>query len=125
MAMLLTIDHQADALFHALAHGVRRDILRRVLVKEQSVTTLASEYDMSFAAVQKHVAVLERAGLVKKRQQGREALATGEVEAVRSAAVLLQELEGIWRGRIDRIDELLGQDNKIATKKLKTIRAKE
>lgn len=113
--MNLAVDHRADTLFHALAHGVRRDILRRVLTSEQSVTALASEYDMSFAAVQKHVAVLERAGLLTKRQQGREALAKGEVKAVQAAAVLLQELEGIWRGRIERIDELLKQTTKSIT----------
>ena len=62
---------------------------------------------MSFAAVQKHVAVLERAGLVSKRRSGREQLASGEVEAVRSVTALLGELEDVWRGRIGRIDELL------------------
>ena len=100
---------RADALFHALADRTRRDILRRVLAGEHSVTALTANYDMSFAAVQKHVAVLERAGLLTKRRQGREALAKGDVEAVRSAARLLSELEEVWRGRIARIDELLGK----------------
>jgi DNA-binding transcriptional ArsR family regulator len=62
---------------------------------------------MSFAAVQKHVAVLERAGLVTKRRSGREQLATGEVDAVRSVASMLAEIEDVWRGRVARIDELL------------------
>ena len=100
-------EDRADALFHALADRTRRDILRRVLSGEHSVSTLARSYDMSFAAVQKHVAVLERAGLVSKRRSGREALASGEVEALRSVASMLTELEAVWRGRIDRIDELL------------------
>ena len=64
---------------------------------------------MSFAAVQKHVAVLERAGLVSKRRSGREALASGEVEAIRSVASLLEEFEAVWRGRIQRIDDLLAR----------------
>ncbi len=86
---------QIDALFHALADRTRRDILRRVLAREHSVSALAQDYAMSFAAVQKHVAVLERAGLVTKRRRGREQLASGEVEVVRSVTALLSELEQI------------------------------
>ena len=74
------------------------------------MSALAADYDMSFAAVQKHVAVLERAGLLTKRRHGREQLAHGEVEAVRSVASMLTELEGLWRGRIARIDELIALD---------------
>ena len=101
---------RADALFHALADRTRRDILRRVLAGEHSVSALAAKYDMSFAAVQKHVAVLERAGLITKRRSGREALASGDVEAVRSVGSMLTELEQVWRGRIARIDALLASD---------------
>ena len=100
-------ERRADAFFHALSDGTRRDILRRVLAGEHSVTALAAAYPMSFAAVQKHVAVLERAGLVSKRRHGREQLASGDVTAVRSIATLLAGLEEIWRGRIDRIDSLI------------------
>ena len=108
--MIETDEDRADALFHALADRTRRDILRRVLVGESSVTALASSYDMSFAAVQKHVAVLERAGLLTKRRRGREQLASGDVEAVRSVASMLDELETIWRGRITLIDALIQED---------------
>ncbi|MGO1173281.1 MAG: ArsR/SmtB family transcription factor [Actinomycetaceae bacterium] len=102
-------EDRADARLHALADRTRRDILRRVLAGEHSVTALAARYDMSFAAVQKHVRVLERAGLLVKRRSGREQLASGDVTAVRSVASLLDELEGIWRGRVERIDELLAR----------------
>ena len=109
--MVVTADEdRADALFHALADRTRRDILRRVLVGEHSVSALAASYDMSFASVQKHVAVLERAGLVTKRRNGREQLAHGEVDVVRSIASMLAELEDLWRGRIARIDDLLAHD---------------
>lgn len=104
-------EDRADTLFHALSDRTRRDILRRVLAGEHSVTTLAAKYDMSFAAVQKHVAVLERAGLLTKRRQGREQLASGDVEAVRSVASMLDELEDVWRGRIARIDDLLDEEH--------------
>ena len=103
------VEDRADAMFHALADRTRRDILRRSLVREHSVTSLAAFYDMSFAAVQKHVAVLERAGLLSKRRQGREALTQGNVESIRSAAAMLSDLEALWRGRIARIDDLLAR----------------
>ena len=103
-------EERADAFFHALADRTRRDILRRVLAGEHSVTALAANYEMSFAAVQKHVAVLERAGLITKRRSGREQLASGDVEAIRSVASMLTELEDVWRGRIARIDELFKED---------------
>jgi DNA-binding transcriptional ArsR family regulator len=110
LAVASAREDRADALFHALADRTRRDILRRVLVGEQSVSALAANYDMSFASVQKHVAVLERAGLLSKRRSGRERLAHGEVEAVRSVASMLDELEDLWRGRVDRIDRLITDD---------------
>ncbi len=105
--MTETDENRADALFHALADRTRRDIMRRVLAGEHSVSALAAKYDMSFAAVQKHVAVLEKAGLLTKRRNGREQLASGDVTAVRSVASMLTELEQVWRGRIARIDELI------------------
>lgn len=98
-----------DAILHALADRTRRDILKRVMAGEQSVTALAAQYDMSFAAVQKHVAVIERAGLITKRRSGRQQLASGQLTAVRSVASMLDELEEIWRGRIARIDALLDE----------------
>ncbi|AEI11394.1 ArsR/SmtB family transcription factor [Cellulomonas gilvus] len=96
-----------DRVFGALADATRRDIVVRVLTQAQSVSSLARRYDMSFAAVQKHVAVLERAALVHKQRQGREQMVSGDVETVRAAARLLAEYEAIWRGRVDRIADLL------------------
>lgn len=103
-------EDRADALFHALSDRTRRSILRRVLAGEHSVTALAADYDMSFAAVQKHVAVLEKAGLLTKRRSGRQQLASGDVTAVRSVQTMLAGIEQIWRGRIARVDELLASD---------------
>jgi DNA-binding transcriptional ArsR family regulator len=110
VGVIVQDEDRADALFHALADRTRRDIMRRVLAGEHSVSALAANYDMSFAAVQKHVAVLDRAGLITKRRHGREQLASGDVTAVRSVAALLTELEQIWRGRVARIDELIAAD---------------
>jgi len=96
-----------DQIFAALADATRRDIVRRVLRDEASVSTLARHYDMSFAAVQKHIAVLERAHVVTKRRSGREQLVSGDVTTIRAAARLLGQYEEVWRGRIGRIEEIL------------------
>jgi DNA-binding transcriptional ArsR family regulator len=102
-------DEEADRLFHALADGTRRDILHRCIRGEPSVSRLADAYPMSFAAVQKHVAVLERAGLVTKERRGREQLVHTDGDAVGRARRVLDELETAWRGRVDRMADLLAQ----------------
>jgi DNA-binding transcriptional ArsR family regulator len=108
-------EERTDRLFHALADPTRRDILASTLGDEQSVSALARRYPMSFAAVQKHVAVLERSGLVTKQRRGREQLVRGNVTAIRDANRALDQLEAMWRGRLDQIDEILAHDNEGAT----------
>jgi DNA-binding transcriptional ArsR family regulator len=103
-------DSAVDHLFHALADPTRRDILRRSVGGELSVSRLAKAYPMSFAAVQKHVAVLERAGLVTKERRGREQLVRTRPDAARLARQALDQLEGSWRGRLDRMSHLLTRD---------------
>ena len=103
-------DEVVDHLFHALADATRRDILRRCVRGELSVSRLADAYPMSFAAVQKHVAVLERAGLVTKQRRGREQLVRTDFDAIRRARQALDELEAVWRGRVDRMVQLLAED---------------
>ncbi|GAB2518460.1 metalloregulator ArsR/SmtB family transcription factor [Microbacterium petrolearium] len=103
-------DDEVDRIFRALADATRRDILRRTLTGEATVSQLAAAYDMSFAAVQKHVAVLERAGLVSKHRQGRERIVRGEPERIRRAQALLERYEQIWRGRVAQLDALLAED---------------
>jgi DNA-binding transcriptional ArsR family regulator len=98
-----------DRVFAALADATRRDIVTRVLQQEASVSVLARKYDMSFAAVQKHVAVLERAQLVSKERRGREQIVRGDVGTVRAAARLLGHLEDLWRSRIDRLEQVLDE----------------
>jgi len=118
--MQLIEEDRADAWFQALADRTRRDILRRVLEREQSVSSLARNYPMSLTAVQKHVGVLERAGLITRRRHGRETLTRGDAETLRSAAQLLDELEGAWRDRISRIDALLEAESEPATTAART-----
>ena len=96
-----------DRLFGALADRTRRDILRRSLAGELSVSALARSYRMSLPAVQKHVAVLDRAGLVTKQRHGREQLVRTDLSTLRTARLLLDQLELEWRGRIDRFTDVL------------------
>src|ERR687898_1953520 len=102
---------EIDELFRALADPTRRDILRRCATGESSVSRLADAYPMSFAAVQKHVAVMERAGLVTKERRGREQLVRTNAEAVGRVRHALDELEATWRGRIERMSDVLAKEN--------------
>jgi len=108
---LLLDEDRVDRLFKALADATRRDIVRRTMQGEESVSALARSYPMSFAAVQKHVAVLEAADLVTKQRRGREQLVRGNVTAVHDASRLLDQLEDLWRARLDRFGEVLADDS--------------
>jgi DNA-binding transcriptional ArsR family regulator len=100
-------DEAVDHLFHALSDATRRDIVRRSANGELSVSRLAAAYPISFAAVQKHVSVLERAGLVTKERRGREQLVHTETDAVDMARRALDQLEAAWRARVGRMSDLL------------------
>jgi DNA-binding transcriptional ArsR family regulator len=100
---------RTDLQFQALADATRRDIVRLVLQGEHSVSDLARRYPMSFAAVQKHVAVLERAELITKHRRGRERLVRGRVDALHDLNRLLDELETLWRARLHRFGEVLAE----------------
>lgn len=96
-----------DRVFHALADATRRDIVRRVIDREYSISDLARLYPMSMTAVQKHVGVLEEAGLVAKQRRGREQRVSGRMDALHEAQRLLDAYERLWRDRIDRMSALL------------------
>ena len=101
---------RTDRLFHALADATRRDIVIQTLGSDRSVSELARLYPMSFAAVQKHVAVLADAGLVSKHRRGREQLVRGELGRMRDVHRVLDELEAAWRDRLDRFGAVLTDD---------------
>ncbi len=96
-----------DHIFAALADATRRDIVLRALAGNEGVAEMAGHYPMSFAAVQKHVAVLERAGLVTKQRSGRRKVVRTNIEGLRLARGLLDQYEALWRGRIDRMTDLI------------------
>ena len=103
----------ADQVFASLADATRRDIVLRALSGHEGVAELASHYPMSFAAVQKHVAVLERAGLVTKERTGRRKVVRTNMEALGLARSLLDQYEALWRGRIDRMTDLITRSKEI------------
>lgn len=103
-------DDAVDRIFRALADRTRRDILRRTLAGELRVSDLADAYNMSFAAIQKHVVVLETAGLVTKHPKGRERLVCADVDTIRRAQHLLDQYELLWRQRVDALDALLAEE---------------
>ena len=105
VSMQTTLDF--DRVFRALADATRRDIVRRAIAGEEGVAELAEHYPMSFAAVQKHVAILERAGLVTKVRSGRRKVVRTNVEGLRRARRLLDRYEELWRGRLDRMTDLV------------------
>ena len=98
-------DH--DRIFAALADATRRDIVRRAIGGDEGVAELADHYPMSFAAVQKHVAVLERAGLVTKQRIGRRKVVRTNLEGLRVAQRLLERYEDLWRDRVGRMTDLI------------------
>ncbi|MBP2387744.1 DNA-binding transcriptional ArsR family regulator [Paeniglutamicibacter kerguelensis] len=103
---------EIDRIFQALADATRRDIIKQAMRREQSVSELAKHYRMSFAAVQKHVAVLEKASLITKEKRGREQIVHGNPEMLHRAAQLLDAYEDIWRQRANRIGEILLEPRK-------------
>ena len=96
-----------DRVFSALADPTRRDIVRRAVAGAEGIAELAEHYSMSFAAVQKHVAVLERAGLIAKERNGRRKIVRTQPDGLRSAQRLLDEYEQLWRDRVERISNLI------------------
>lgn len=104
-------DAEIDRVFRALADATRRDIVRRTLVGEASVSALAATYEMSFAAVQKHVSVLQEAGLVTKHPHGRERIVRANPEVIARARELLAGFEALWRDRINQLDSIFAEES--------------
>ena len=114
--MVVDDPRRVDAIFHALADTTRRDIAIVAMGQEHSVSSLARRYPMSVTAVQKHVAVLERAGLVTKERRGREQLVRGNIDAVREAFTVLERLDAVWRARLDRFGDVLADITDVDTR---------
>ncbi|MGE0541785.1 MAG: ArsR/SmtB family transcription factor [Dehalococcoidia bacterium] len=110
--MQTVLDH--DRIFGALGDATRRDIVRRAIEGEEGVAELAEHYSISFAAVQKHIAILERAGLVSKHRVGRRKIVRTNLEALRVARRLLDRYEELWRARVERMSRLISESPKEA-----------
>ena len=101
-----------DATFHALADPTRRGMLASLALGEKSISELAEPYQMSFAGASKHVKVLEEAGLIARRKQGRTHLISIEAKPLEEAERWLRQWEKFWSSRLDRLEALLEADKK-------------
>ena len=106
----MTAASKPDLVFGALADPTRRDIVSRAVAAQEGVAELAQHYPMSFAAVQKHIAVLERAGLISKERAGRRKVVRSQVESLRVVQQVLDRYEELWRARMDRMDDVLASE---------------
>ncbi len=107
--MVLDRSPQLDRVFHALAHPARRAILRRLSDREQNLTELAAPLRMSFPAASKHIRVLERARLVKRRIAGRSHFCRIVGEPLAAANAWLENYRRIWEANFQRLDDLLDE----------------
>jgi DNA-binding transcriptional ArsR family regulator len=96
-----------DLVYGSLSDTTRRDILRRVARQELSVGEIASSYDISLAAVSKHLVVLEKARLVTKRRQGKQQVVGLSPAALTDASMHLEQYREIWESRLDRLEKYL------------------
>ena len=109
VVQVLAAEPDFDRMFGALADHTRRDIVRRAITAEEGIVELASHYPMSFAAVQKHIAILERAGLVSKERVGRRKVVRTNLAQLLAVRRLLDQYEELWRGRVDRMTALISE----------------
>ncbi|MDB5265639.1 MAG: Transcriptional regulator, ArsR family [Parcubacteria group bacterium] len=96
-----------DTIFSSLADPTRRDLLRRLRRQDYSVGELAQRYDLTFAAVSKHIQVLERANLVRKHKRGREQRVELSPGGLQQADKYLEQYRALWEGRLDRLGTFL------------------
>ncbi len=99
-----------DSIFSSLADPTRRDILQRVSLQALTVSDVAKVYDMTLAAISKHLKVLERAQLIRKERRGKQQFVIASPIAVQNAAEYLRGYEALWSERFDRLDQLLKED---------------
>ena len=98
---------QLDSIFNSLADPIRRDILQHVARAEYSVGELVQKYDVSFAAISKHLKVLESANLIRKRKEGKQRMVSLAPGALQSADEYLEQYRVMWQSRHDKLEQLL------------------
>jgi DNA-binding transcriptional ArsR family regulator len=96
-----------DSIFSSLADPTRRDILRRLINSELSISEIAKPYDLTFSAISKHLKVLEKAQLIIKQRRGKEQMVQVSPLALKDAAEYLENYRLLWDERFQRLDKLL------------------
>ncbi len=100
-----------DGLFGSLSDPIRRDILKRLVHAQYTISQIAKNYEMSFAAVAKHLTVLEKAKLIVKRRNGKEQIVSIAPDALKDASEFLAQFEELWNYRFDALDAILQEDD--------------
>jgi len=99
-----------DSIFHSLSDPTRRDILHRIAQGEHSVSELVAQYDVSFAAISKHLKVLQKASLIRKRKEGKKYMITLAPNTLKSADEYLEQYRQMWQSRHDKLAILLEKE---------------
>ncbi len=98
---------QLDLVFHSLSDATRRDILKRVAREDQPIKALVAHYSLTFAGIAKHIHILEKADLVRKRKHGREQIVSANPQAIHLSQKHLEQYQKIINCRYDQLDQLL------------------
>jgi DNA-binding transcriptional ArsR family regulator len=101
---------QLDLIFNSLSDPTRRDILERLQHTTLNIGEIAELYDMSLAAVSKHLKILEKARLIIKRKAGRERYVSLAPQAMQQTARYFTQYEALWNQRFDRLETVVEED---------------
>jgi DNA-binding transcriptional ArsR family regulator len=112
--MVLQNSAALDSVFHALADSTRRAMLRSLSSGQRNIGQLAAPFKMSFAAASKHVRVLETAGLVRRRVEGRSHICAIEPAPLAAADEWIRFYEKFWTDRLDALNDLLEAEDAAA-----------
>jgi DNA-binding transcriptional ArsR family regulator len=106
------VENRLDTTFHALADPTRRGMLASLALGDKSIGELAEPFAMTFAGASKHVKVLEDAGLISRRKEGRTHIISIDAQPLEEAERWMRQWEKFWNARLDRLEALIERDKR-------------